>query len=111
MNTPAAMDESAFQARVDAVFAAIEAALDAAESDIDSEISGGILTLEFENHSKVIINRQAFNREIWVAAKSGGFHFRFDGAEWRDTRSGESLQTLLARVIAEQGGTVMSITI
>ena len=111
MNTPTPLDESAFQARVDAVFAAIEAALDSAESDIDSEISGGILTLEFENRSKVIINRQTFNREIWVAAKSGGFHFRFDGAEWRDTRSGESLQTLLARVIAEQGGTVMSITI
>ncbi len=111
MNTPIPLDESAFHARVDAVFSAIEAALDTAESDIDSEIAGGVLTLEFINHSKVIINRQTFNREIWVAAKSGGFHFRFDGAEWRDTRSGESLQALLARVIAEQGGTVMSITI
>ena len=111
MNTQIPLDESAFHARVDAVFAALEVALDSAESDIDSEITGGILTLEFENRSKVIINRQTFNREIWVAAKSGGFHFRFDGAEWRDTRSGESLQTLLARVIAEQGGTVMSITI
>ena len=111
MNTPIPADASAFQARVDAVFAAIEAAIDSAESDIDSEISGGILTLEFENRSKVIINRQTFNREIWVAAKSGGFHFRFDGTEWRDTRSGESLQTLLARVIAEQGGAVMAITI
>ena len=111
MNTPIPMDESAFHAHVDGVFAAIEAALDSTESDIDSEISGGILTLEFENHSKVIINRQTFNREIWVAAKSGGFHFRFDGAEWRDTRSGESLQSLLARVIAEQSGCVMSITI
>ena len=111
MNTPVPMDESAFQARVDTEFMAIEAALETAESAIDSEISGGILTLEFENRSKVIINRQTFNREIWVAAKSGGFHFRFDGAEWRDTRSGEPLQALLARVIAEQGGTVMSITI
>ena len=111
MNTPIPLDESAFHARVDAVFAALEVALDSAESDIDSEITGGILTLEFGNRSKVIINRQTFNREIWVAAKSGGFHFRFDEAGWTDTRSGESLQALLARVIAEQGGTVMSITI
>ena len=111
MNTPIPLDESAFHTRVDAVFAAIEVALDSAESDIDSEITGGILTLEFGNRSKVIINRQTFNREIWVAAKSGGFHFRFDEAGWTDTRSGESLQALLARVIAEQGGTVMSITI
>ncbi|MEO8384912.1 MAG: iron donor protein CyaY [Betaproteobacteria bacterium] len=111
MNTSIPVDESAFHARVDAVFAAIEAALDSVEADIDSDISGGILTLEFENDSKVIINRQTFNREIWVAAKSGGFHFRFDGAAWHDTRSGESLQALLVRVIAEQGGSVMSITI
>ena len=111
MNTSIPLDESTFHARVDAVFAAIEVALDAAEADIDSEITGGILTLEFANHSKIIINRQTFNREIWVAAKSGGFHFRFDGAEWRDTRSGESLQALLARAISEQAGTVMSITI
>ncbi len=111
MNTPILMDESAFHARVDAAFASIETAVDAGESAIDSEISGGILTLEFENDSKVIINRQAFNREIWVAAKSGGFHFRFDGVVWRDTRSQEQLESLLTRVIAEQSGIVMSITI
>ena len=111
MNTPILLDESAFHERVDTVFARIEAALDEGSADIDSEISGGILTLEFENHSKVIINRQTFNREIWVAAKSGGFHFRFDGAAWRDTRSAEQLATLLSRVISEQSGNVMSITI
>ena len=111
MNTPILLDETAFHERVEAVFAGIEAALDVGGPDIDSQISGGILTLEFENHSKVIINRQAFNREIWVAAKSGGFHFRFDGASWRDTRSDERLESLLARVISEQSGIVMSIAI
>ncbi len=111
MNTPFPLDESTFHARVEAVFAAIESALDADGPDIDSEISGGILTLTFENESKVIVNQQTFNRELWVAAKSGGFHFRFNGAAWRDTRSDERLEALLARVIAEQSGIVMSITI
>ena len=111
MNTPILLDESAFHARVEAVFAAIESALDADGPDIDSGISGGILTLTFENDSKVIVNRQTFNRELWVAAKSGGFHFRFNGAIWRDTRSDERLEALLARVISEQSGIVMSITI
>ena len=111
MNKPIGQDESAFHAQVDAVFGGIEEALDGGEADIDAEISGGILTLEFANHSKVIINRQTFNREIWVAAKSGGFHFRFDGATWRDTRSEESLASSLSRIIAEQSGNVMSITI
>ena len=111
MKTSITLDESAFHARVDAVFACIEAGLDEGGIDLDSEISGGILTIEFANGSKAIINRQTFNQEIWVAAKSGGFHFRFDGAVWRDTRSDESLASLLSRVISEQSGNVMSITI
>ena len=111
MNTPILLDESAYHARVDAVFAAIASALDDIGADIDSDISGGILTLEFENRSKAILNRQTFNREIWVAAKCGGFHFRFDGTNWRDTRSDEPLESLLVRVISEQSGIVMSITI
>ena len=111
MNRLIEQDESAFHAQVDAVFAGIEEALDDGDADVDAEISGGILTLEFANHSKVIINRQTFNREIWVAAKSGGFHFRFDGAAWRDTRSEESLASLLSRIISEQSDSVMSITI
>lgn len=111
MNTSIPLEESAFHARVDAVFAALEQSLDDAETDIDSEIGGGILTLEFDNGSKVIVNRQTFNREIWVAAKSGGFHFRFDGDNWLDTRSRERLDVLLSRVISEQSGNAMSIAI
>ncbi|MEQ1516691.1 MAG: iron donor protein CyaY [Usitatibacteraceae bacterium] len=111
MNEPIQQEETTFHAQVDGVFAGIEASIDDGECDVDSEISGGILTLEFQNRSKVIVNRQTFNREIWVAAKSGGFHFRFDGKAWRDTRSDERLEDLLARVISEQSGNVMSITI
>jgi CyaY protein len=85
--------------------------VEAAGDDIDSEINGGILSLEFADGSKVIVNRQTPLREIWVAAKSGGFHFRFDGATWRDTRSGEALDALLTQVIAQQSGRVIPITL
>ena len=111
MNSSIRLDESDFHERVDAVLVSIENALETADADIDSEINAGILTLEFDNCSKVIINRQTPNREIWVAAKSGGFHFHFDGAAWRDTRSNESLESLLSRVISGQSGRVMSITL
>ena len=111
MNSTLLQTESEFHVRVDDVLAAIETALDAAGADIDSDINGGILTLEFFDGSKVIINRQSPLREIWVAAKSGGFHFRFDGGAWRDTRGNETLDALLTRVIAEQSGDVMPITL
>lgn len=115
MNMPSLQDESAFHTAVDAVLAAIETSVEAAmadsDIDVDSQISGGILALSFENQSKVIVNRQAFNREIWVAAKSGGFHFRFIDGAWQDTRSGEPLAALLTRVVSEQAACVMSITL
>ena len=111
MNTPIQMAESDFHERVDEMLAAIENEVEAADLDIDTEINSGILTLEFDNRSKVIINRQTPNREIWVAAKSGGFHFHFDGAVWRDTRTNESLETLLSRVISAQSGHVIPITL
>ena len=97
------MNESDFHRAVDAVLARIERAAEAAES-LDSDLESGILTLECADGSREIVNRQTPNREIWVAARSGGFHFRFDGAAWRDTRSGEELFASLARILASQGG-------
>jgi CyaY protein len=111
MNSPIQLEESEFHERVDAVLEALELGLDHVDADIDADINGGILTLEFADRSKIIVNRQTPNREIWVAAKSGGFHFRFDGATWRDTRSNESLESLLSRVISAQSGDVIPITI
>ena len=98
------MRESEFHQRVDALLLCLQSQLDEAEADIDSDLSNGILSLTFENGSKIIVNRQTPNREVWVAAKSGGFHFRFDQAVWRDTRTGESLAVLLSKVSSEQAG-------
>ena len=106
------MEESAFNALAEAELARIETALEDCGAELDVEPKpGGILDIEFDNGSKVIINRQTPNREIWVAAKSGGFHFRFDGAGWHDTRSQEALAALLAKVIGEQGGVDIAITL
>jgi CyaY protein len=97
------MDESDFHRAVDGVLARIETAAEASDS-LDVDLESGILTLECADGTRVIVNRQTPNREIWVAARSGGFHFRFDGVAWRDTRSGEELYAALARIVAAQCG-------
>ncbi len=102
MSSLESMRESEFHERVDALLLQLQTQLDDVDADIDSELSNGILTLTFENGTKVIVNRQTPNREVWVAAKSGGFHFRFDQSAWRDTRTGDSLAALLSRVISTQ---------
>lgn len=100
--------DSEFIAAADRTLAAIgealDAALEASDVDLDWSLNDGILELECEDASKVIVNRHVPNREIWVAARAGGFHFRPHGGAWRDTRSGEELGTALAGLIRAQGG-------
>ena len=106
------MDEKTFLDLADAEMqrleAVIETAADLADVDLDIESKpGGILELEFEDGSKIIINRHAAAREIWVAARSGGFHYKPDGGRWINTRDGEDLYAALARLIGEQAGAVI----
>jgi CyaY protein len=99
------MDEREFETRAAQALAAIEQALEAAELDADFELKeGGILEIEFDDGSKIIINRHAAAREIWVAARSGGFHFRWDGAAWRNTRDGSELFAALSNLVSQQLG-------
>lgn len=100
-----AMNESEFDAAAAATLARLEHALEIAAPDVDAQFKGeGVLELTLPDDSKVIVNRHGAAREIWVAAKSGGFHFRPDGARWLDTRDGTELFAALSRLLTEQGG-------
>ena len=99
------MEESAFNALAEAELARIESALEDCGVDIDIEPKpGGVLEIEFDNGSKMIINRHAAAREIWVAAKSGGFHFRPLDGVWQNTRGGADLWEMLSVLASEQAG-------
>lgn len=95
------MNESDFHRDVDAVLARIETAVESAD-ELDVDLEGGVLTVTCPDGSRVIVNRQTPNREIWVAARSGGFHFVHRDGSWRDTRSGDELYASLARILASQ---------
>lgn len=97
------MNESDFHRAVDAVLAQVEGAVEATDA-LEADLESGILTVTCPDGSRVIVNRQTPNREIWVAARSGGFHFSQREGAWRDTRSGEELFASLARVIEAQSG-------
>lgn len=104
------MEDKEFNALADAALARIEAALEACEADIDFELAaGGVLEIEFADGSKIIVNRHAVAREIWVAAKAGGFHFRWDGQSWLDTRDGAELMAKLSVLASQQAGEVVTL--
>lgn len=99
------MEDKEFNALADLALTAIDAALEASGADVDCELAaGGVLEIEFADGSKIIVNRHGVAKEIWVAARAGGFHFRWDGAVWRDTRDGSELMEKLAALASQQAG-------
>jgi CyaY protein len=101
------MTESEFHRAVDAVLARIESSVEA-HDELDVDLEGGVLTVTCPDGTRVIVNRQTPNREIWVAARSGGFHFTAREGAWRDTRSGDELFASIARVIEAQSGVLVA---
>ena len=105
--------ESDFIAAADATLAAIGAALDAAlensDADLDWSLNDGILEIECEDRSKLIVNRHVPNREIWVAARAGGFHFAARDGQWRDTRGGAELGAALGELLRAQAGLAIAL--
>ncbi len=99
------MEDSEFNALAETILARIDRAFETCGADIDVELApGGVLEIEFDDGSKIIVNRHAIAKEIWVAARAGGFHFRWDGSVWRDTRDGSELLAKLSALASQQAG-------
>ena len=85
------MNDTEFHQLVDIQMQNIEEAIDESEADIDYEVTGNVMTLEFEDRSQIIINRQEPMKEIWLASKSGGFHFKLIEDKWTCSKTGMEL--------------------
>jgi len=73
--------------------------------DVDCKRSGNVLEIEFvENGSKIIVNSQAPMQEMWVAARAGGFHYKYDGEHWLNTRDNSELFATLRSSAEAQNG-------
>jgi CyaY protein len=109
------MTETEFLTLADSTLSAIEAALERVcnetELDVECSRSGNVLEIEFiDNGSKIIVNSQAPMQEMWVAAKAGGFHYRREGEQWRNTRDGSELFGALSELASGQAGFPVSLS-
>lgn len=103
------MTESEFNDLVDETFTRIEDAIDDCETDIDSEESGGVLTLTCEDGSAIIFSRQAASRELWLAARSGGFHFIYRDDHWYCQKFEKALKQMFTEITKEQAGEAIEV--
>lgn len=102
------LTDAEYRHRADAVLVAVEATVDswlqADIVDIDTQRTGGLLELSFPDGSQIILNTQPPLQELWMAARSGGFHFRQVGGRWLDTRDGTDFFAALSVCASRQAG-------
>jgi CyaY protein len=92
------------EAALQAVEIACDRINDESDADVDNQRTGGMVTLTFENRSQIIINLQKPLQEIWLAARAGGFHYKFASGQWIDTKTAHEFFSDLSRYASEQAG-------
>ena len=104
------LTESRFQDLVDSTQKVLENIFDDSGLDVDLQNTSGVLTVKFENDTQLIFSRQEPLRQLWLAARSGGFHFYYNEGEniWSHDTSEEPLGEMLARVTKDQSGADIS---
>ena len=108
------MNESEFQEIAEQTIEDIQDAIDNSGADIDYDEIGGVLTLEFEDGSKIIFSKQGAMNQLWMAAKSGGFHFDYDEDSERwlcNSGDNEELYKMLSRLSTEQAGEAVTLLV
>jgi CyaY protein len=111
---PTPLTDTEYHRITDALLARIEATVDEWLQndvvDIDAHRTGGLLELGFPGGSKVVINTQPPLHELWLAARSGGYHYKFVGGVWRDTRNGRDFFEVLSGCASEQAEKTLTFT-
>lgn len=106
--SPDTLSDAEYQRLTQALLARIEAQADLWLQqdviDIDTHRTGGLLELSFPGGSKIIINTQPPLHEVWMAARAGGYHYRWQQGQWRDTRDGSEFIAALSQHASAQGG-------
>ncbi|QNP49851.1 iron donor protein CyaY [Diaphorobacter aerolatus] len=106
------MTDIEFMDRSETLLLAIEERCDqineTTDADLDSQRSGGMVTITFANRSQIVVNLQKPLHEVWMAAQSGGYHYKFDGSAWLDTKTGAEFFAELSRDASAQSGRALT---
>lgn len=103
------MTETEFLNHSDALFAHIEDCLDEGGWDFDYQTQGNVLTIEADDGTQIIVNRHTPNQELWIAAKSGGYHFSHHNGSWLSTRDNSEFFHVLNQALSAAAGEAIAI--
>jgi CyaY protein len=112
------IDDKQFYEQGSHLLQSIELALETADDELDLDLDverqgGNVINIRFRDKSVIVVNTQAPLHEIWVAAKSGGYHYRWAGTMaqplWLDTKTGRELLNDLSQFATAQAGKAITI--
>ena len=107
------IDDKQFHQLGNQLLHSIEVALESADDELDLDLDvarqgGNVINIRFRDKSVIVVNTQPPLHEIWVAAKSGGYHYRWAGTVaqplWLDTKTGKELLSDLSEFASAQAG-------
>lgn len=108
------MTDTEYMDQAEVLLKAVEAGCDRindeTDADVDNQRVGGMVTLTFANHSQIVINQQKPLHEIWMATRSGGYHYRYLDGQWQDTKGHGEFFAALSQSATEQSGRVLRFT-
>jgi CyaY protein len=103
------MDEPAYRGAADACLERAVRWLDEME-ELDVTAGDGLVTIEFDDGVRFVLNRQSAARQMWLAAGARAWHYDWDAARgaWVDDRDGHELFARLAGTIGDKLGVTLS---
>ncbi len=99
------MDRQEYLQLADACLEHYAAALEDFDPDeVDFSATDGVLTIEFADGTRYVLNRQAAASQMWFAAASRAWHYDWSGEEWINDRDGHGLAECVSRSVSEKIG-------
>jgi CyaY protein len=99
-------DDKAFAHRAAETLKRLERACTDLDDRLEADLAGDVLTLEFADGRKYIVNSHSAARQVWVSAEARAWHLSWDevSGRWIDTREGRELWSLIGEVVSKKLG-------
>lgn len=95
------MTETEYLQQTQTLFNAVMSHIEDNYPDLDAQTQGAVLEIENDDGQKIIINQQAAMQEVWLASRSGGYHFKWNGSRWVNTRDGTDFWDFLQQALTQ----------
>jgi len=89
----------------------LDAFTEGSEESLEAELASDILTIEFSDGTRYVLNSHRAARQIWLSAERSAWHFDYvsGSKSWVAAKSGDELWSTLNRLLSTKLGAAISL--